>query len=60
MIAKEKLTLPRRELHSIVVLNFTKSHKTILNSFSWPQSGEEQDVLNKIHNAVRDNFNQQG
>jgi len=40
--------------------HFTKFYGTILNSFSWPRSGEEQDVLNKAHNAVRDNFNQQG
>ncbi len=30
--------------------NYIKSYKTILNSFSWPQSGEEQDVLNQINN----------
>ncbi|WP_372880934.1 hypothetical protein [Psychromonas sp.] len=30
--------------------NYTKSHGTILNSFSWPQGGEEQDVLNQINN----------
>jgi len=36
---------------------FTKSYGTILNSFSWPLSGEEQDVLNRIHNAVRVDFN---
>ncbi|WP_372880715.1 hypothetical protein [Psychromonas sp.] len=30
--------------------NCTKSYGTILNSFSWPQSGEEQDVLNQINN----------
>jgi len=29
--------------------HFTKSYGTILNSFSWPQSGEEQDLLNKTH-----------
>jgi len=28
-----------------------------LNSFSWPQSGEEQDVMNKIHNKVSVDFN---
>jgi len=40
--------------------HFTKLYGTILNSFSWPRSGEEQGVLNKTHNTVRDNFNQQG
>ncbi|MFQ3176757.1 MAG: hypothetical protein ACI93H_001758 [Psychromonas sp.] len=59
MIAKEKSALIRRELQEIVVLTSQKSYGTILNSFSWPQSGEEQDVLNKNHNAVRDGFNQQ-
>jgi len=37
--------------------HFTKFYGTILNSFSWPRSGEEQDVLNKIHNAVSVDFN---
>jgi hypothetical protein len=60
MIAKEKLALIRRELQEIIVLTSQKSYGTILNSFSCPQSGEEQDVLNKAHNAVRDSFNQQG
>ena len=40
--------------------HFTKSYGTILNSFSWPRSGAEQDVMNNIHNAVRVNFNQWG
>jgi hypothetical protein len=57
---QEKLTLTRPELQEIVVLTSQKSYGTILNSFSWPQSGEEQDVLNKNQNAVRDDFNQQG
>jgi hypothetical protein len=57
---QEKLTLTRPELQEIVVLTSQKSYGTILNSFSWPQSGEEQDVLNKTQNAVRDDFNQQG
>ncbi|WP_372881446.1 hypothetical protein [Psychromonas sp.] len=30
--------------------NYTKSYGTILNSFSWPQSGEEHDVVNQINN----------
>ncbi|WP_372881874.1 hypothetical protein [Psychromonas sp.] len=30
--------------------HYTKSYGTILNSFSWPQSGEEQDALNQINN----------
>jgi hypothetical protein len=55
---QEKLTLTRPELQEIVVLTSQKSYGTILNSFSWPQSGEEQDVLNKNQNAVRDDFNQ--
>jgi len=29
--------------------NYIKSHETILNSFSWPKSGEEQDVMNQIN-----------
>ncbi|MFT6141501.1 MAG: hypothetical protein ACJAXN_002736 [Psychromonas sp.] len=60
MIAKEKSALIRRELQAIVVLTSQKSYGTILNSFSCSKSGEEQDVLNKTHNAVRDGFNQQG
>jgi hypothetical protein len=38
---------------------FTKSSGMILNSFSWPQRGEEQDVLNMIHNVDSARFNQQ-
>jgi hypothetical protein len=60
MIAKEKSALIRRELQEIVILTSQKSYGTILNSFSWPQSGEEQDVLNKIHNAVRDGLTSKG
>ena len=37
--------------------NYTKSYGTILNSFSWPRSGEEQDVLNQINNEASINFN---
>ncbi|MFT4836146.1 MAG: hypothetical protein ACI9IJ_001065 [Psychromonas sp.] len=60
MIAKEKSALIRRELQEIVILTSQKSYGTILNSFSRPQSGEEQDVLNKIHNAVRDGLTSKG
>jgi len=35
-------------LQEVVILLSTKSYGTILNSFSWPRSGEEQDVLNKL------------
>ncbi|WP_372882970.1 hypothetical protein [Psychromonas sp.] len=42
------------EIKSLIAVtsfsNYTKSYGTILNSFSWPQSGEEQDVLNQINN----------
>jgi hypothetical protein len=38
--------------------NYTKSYGTILNSFSWPRSGEEQDVMNQINNEASMYFNQ--
>jgi hypothetical protein len=60
MIAKEKSALIRRELQEIVILTSQKSYGTILNSFSRPQSGEEKDVLNKTHNAVRDGLTSKG
>ena len=31
---------------------YAKTYATILNSFSWPQSGEEQDVLNQINTQI--------
>ncbi|MFT6927468.1 MAG: hypothetical protein ACJAZP_003104 [Psychromonas sp.] len=40
--------------------HFTKLYGTMLNSFNGPRSAEEQDVLNKTHNVVRGDFNQQG
>ena len=58
-IAQEKSSLTRSELQEIDnYSHFTKSYGTILNSFSWPRSGEEQDVLHQTHNAVRVDFNQ--
>ncbi|PKH04221.1 hypothetical protein CXF72_02430 [Psychromonas sp. MB-3u-54] len=36
---------------------FTKSYGTILNSFSWPRSGEGQDVLNtKSYGTILNSF----
>ena len=37
--------------------NSTKSYGTILNSFSWPRSGGEQDVRNQINNEASIHFN---
>jgi hypothetical protein len=36
--------------------NYTKYYGRILNSFSCPGSGEEQDVVNKIHNVLSVDF----
>jgi len=35
-------------LQEVVILLSTKLYGTILNSFSWPRSGEEKDLLNKL------------
>ena len=37
--------------------HYTKLYGMILNSFSWPQSGEEQEVMNQINNEERVHFN---
>jgi len=37
--------------------HFTKSFATILHRFKWPISVKEQDVPNKIDNAVKVDFN---
>ncbi len=39
-----------KALIAVSCSNYTKSYEMILNSFSWPRSGEEQDVLNQINN----------
>jgi len=36
---------------------YSKWYGTILNRFSWPQSGEKQDVLNQINNKASIHFN---
>ncbi|PKH04305.1 hypothetical protein CXF72_01485 [Psychromonas sp. MB-3u-54] len=53
MIAKGKLALNKGGGVAFdPCSHYSKSPGTILNSFSCPQSGEEQYVLNKTHNAL--------